>query len=654
MIYFFMGHRGTGKSTLAKKLNTGSFYDLDEDITQQEGRSIQEIFSKEGEEHFRSLEFKTLHQLLSSYRLRQLKDTNANDTIIVLGAGFRLKEFPFDEYSQVRMQFVFIKRDTDSLGRIFLDRPRINLSQENDLDEYFDCFNQRDLVFKEFSDVAFKIPEGIADDHPFIEQFLSGFFSSASVSQYKNSIPNVFIPLSNRSVTLTKKLLDLHFSIELRSDHFSFDQILMILNSLPDQQLQQVMVSFRGDQPLPYQELLKPQFQKIWVDVDVKGDSKSKGVTHEQLGAFLNYFQNASLSSHPSDSGSIQNTWVNFAQQTSTLKKQCSLKDHIYFKFSPELADYASWVWLEDQIKETHKTLPIVFFPRRKTNANPEANETTLDFSGLRILNKFNQPFQFVQLCDEVNPDCPTLAQWLSYQRESKLFYAVLGDPVQHSYSPCTHAHYLKYSMPCISLVTSKKDYEFLLPHLLKRGLAYASLTSPLKREKGENTLIALKSKSEQRDHIEVNYYNTDQVALLEILKKAQEPIMVWGGGGILPSLYVTLEQLNKKADYYSVRTGSLRDFEESEQNSSTPKNPQSKKHYRTLIYAAAPKTQAVPPKSISFDQVIDLSYHDYSWSRALGKDSQSYMSGLEMFYIQAKAQYNLFQRYGYLSNGSK
>ncbi|UII27727.1 shikimate kinase [Fulvivirga maritima] len=64
-----IGMPGSGKTTvgklLAKEMNL-SFIDMDEEIVKNEGRSIAEIFSKEGENYFRQIECMTLQSILKS------------------------------------------------------------------------------------------------------------------------------------------------------------------------------------------------------------------------------------------------------------------------------------------------------------------------------------------------------------------------------------------------------------------------------------------------------------------------------------------------------------------------------------------------------------------------------------------------------------
>lgn len=73
-----IGMMGSGKTTTGKALAAmkgADFLDLDEVIVSREGKSIPEIFSKFGEEHFRALESKTITSL------------NCKNTVISTGGG---------------------------------------------------------------------------------------------------------------------------------------------------------------------------------------------------------------------------------------------------------------------------------------------------------------------------------------------------------------------------------------------------------------------------------------------------------------------------------------------------------------------------------------------------------------------------------------
>ena len=70
MKIFLIGFMGCGKThwgkELSKKLSI-PFFDLDQKIEEQEGRSIPEIFAKEGEEYFRMVEKDVLYLLTESH-----------------------------------------------------------------------------------------------------------------------------------------------------------------------------------------------------------------------------------------------------------------------------------------------------------------------------------------------------------------------------------------------------------------------------------------------------------------------------------------------------------------------------------------------------------------------------------------------------------
>jgi shikimate kinase len=80
MHIFINGFMGVGKTTIGKELSKLldlPFIDLDEYITEQEGKSISDIFQHDGEVTFRLIEQKSLLRLL------ELKDPH----IIALGGG---------------------------------------------------------------------------------------------------------------------------------------------------------------------------------------------------------------------------------------------------------------------------------------------------------------------------------------------------------------------------------------------------------------------------------------------------------------------------------------------------------------------------------------------------------------------------------------
>lgn len=69
MKIFLVGMPGSGKSTLGKQLANKlmtTFVDLDHEIELHEQKSVSEIFAQSGEDHFRQVESKLLHQFAAS------------------------------------------------------------------------------------------------------------------------------------------------------------------------------------------------------------------------------------------------------------------------------------------------------------------------------------------------------------------------------------------------------------------------------------------------------------------------------------------------------------------------------------------------------------------------------------------------------------
>lgn len=76
---YIIGFMGSGKSTAGRKLATSlgwAFIDLDRKIEERAGKTIPQIFSQNGEDHFRKIESETLHEL----------DSESN-TIVSTGGG---------------------------------------------------------------------------------------------------------------------------------------------------------------------------------------------------------------------------------------------------------------------------------------------------------------------------------------------------------------------------------------------------------------------------------------------------------------------------------------------------------------------------------------------------------------------------------------
>ena len=74
--------------------------------------------------------------------------------VIALGAGFSIHKL------SSLVEVILVSRTTDALGRIFLDRPRLN-PKMSALEESQLRFKQRDSAFREQANFIYPLPEGL-------------------------------------------------------------------------------------------------------------------------------------------------------------------------------------------------------------------------------------------------------------------------------------------------------------------------------------------------------------------------------------------------------------------------------------------------------------------------------------------------------------
>ena len=150
LVTLLIGHRGAGKTTLLERLSARArTVDLDAEIARRQG--LTDLFAQ-GEARFREWEKETLESLVASANER---------TFIAVGAGC---EGPLPERAHV----VWIRRATDSQGRSFLDRPRLD-ADELPLAEFFARHPERERRYRAWAHEELILPEGY-------EGGLEGFF----------------------------------------------------------------------------------------------------------------------------------------------------------------------------------------------------------------------------------------------------------------------------------------------------------------------------------------------------------------------------------------------------------------------------------------------------------------------------------------------
>ncbi len=131
MRVFLIGFMGSGKSTIGKKLATKAglkFIDLDNEIENLMGFSIQDAFALKGEEFFREQEVKALKRCL-----------NENDALISVGGGTPC----FGENIQLMLNagvVIYLKMTKKDLNHRLSqnrgNRPLLLSLNENELEAY--------------------------------------------------------------------------------------------------------------------------------------------------------------------------------------------------------------------------------------------------------------------------------------------------------------------------------------------------------------------------------------------------------------------------------------------------------------------------------------------------------------------------------------
>ena len=132
MKYFIVGYMASGKSTVGKELAKDKglpFLDLDECVESREGRSISEIFAKEGEEYFRKREREILHEICNE----------ADEFVLATGGGTPCF-FDNMDYMNQAGTTVFLNTSplviVDRLKRQRADRPLLAMYSDDEL-EFF-------------------------------------------------------------------------------------------------------------------------------------------------------------------------------------------------------------------------------------------------------------------------------------------------------------------------------------------------------------------------------------------------------------------------------------------------------------------------------------------------------------------------------------
>lgn len=581
MIHFLIGHRGVGKTSLLERIKR--YYkeeskpvqciDLDQEIENRQGRSIPDIFESEGEEYFREMErfqLRELAQMFASYE---------GDVFVALGAGFVI-----DDQVSGLGKFIWVRRETDKSGRVFLNRPRLN-SDLSPIDEYRERFDAREKSYRAVAIENLTLKEGMDRPNSFEKEFFFPISDlKATVTLSPGMSPKWKAEYELRDDLLTERQLE----EALRADFLRADsrRLLSFRNNPPSEVMLNAGVKdARVDWPLelPASMKLNPTFVSL-------------------------------------HAGS-------FSEAKLQMKTSSPMKLAVKIKSWSELLEGHKW-WSE---KKTERA----FLPM---SGDGRWNWYRLWVGSQSLVN-------FVRDGEGSAADQPTILDWLSTNANnsdfrSNGFAAVLGDPIVHSRTPTEQQEFFaEYKVPVFAIRVTKDEWPEALPVLRELGLKAAAVTAPLK----ELAFLTCNETSDlARTFESVNTLlfkegkwvgeNTDLGGFQALKVNRKESAVIWGGGGTLEITRLMVPQ----AHLYSAQTGMVREGAKAFPPAGSPVNlvwSVGRSHY-------ASGSAKWPPQHWKPKRVIDLNYTDDSpgleYAALVGAE---YVSGLSMFKEQARLQ---------------
>ena len=174
MNVILIGFMGVGKSTIANGLAKSLGFDVldtDKMIEESQSRSINEIFSTEGEESFREMESVILGNILAK----------TNRSVISTGGGIVTREENIKELKSIGIVF-WLDAGVDSiLDRVSGNRDRPLLKTENPREKIVNLLSEREPLYERCAD------ERIQTDDLSIDETSYGIAETARVWFSKQS-----------------------------------------------------------------------------------------------------------------------------------------------------------------------------------------------------------------------------------------------------------------------------------------------------------------------------------------------------------------------------------------------------------------------------------------------------------------------------------
>ncbi|MDG0815273.1 shikimate kinase [Bdellovibrio svalbardensis] len=603
MITVVIGHRGTGKTELMKRLQvslpagSAEFVDLDHEIEMKIGKTIMELFLEHGEAYFRELERQLFLETLQKPH---------KDMYLFVGAGFDVNVLP------ETVRTLWVRRKTDLDGRIFLNRPRLN-PEMSPLEEFLKRAKQREENYAKVADEVYLMPEGLFENHHFVLGVEKAILTHTAthIGGCLTLLPSLHDkPLRWQMFKdrFAQKGIEL---FELRDDFLTLERIQQTLQEMPGEKF---LFSFREVKDRR-EFWTSPEWSQIlarstWIDWPLELGSPEEVLNHVPKEKLI-------ISCHDMNEFEALQSYENLAA---------------HLKFAPIVKSYSElWVYHQWQkAVSSHRS----FLPRSENGR----------WAWYRQLQIDQQLINFWRDGEGSAGDQPSLFQWLMTPQHPVNFAAVLGAPVEHSFTPIEHAEFFhKRNLPVFAVHIEREEWDEAMPILQKLGLQYAAVTAPHKEAAakwcGHKELFALNTLYFNKGKQQWVGTSTDDAGFLELIEGVgmiaplQKEIFVWGGGGTLGMIQKALPH----ASYFSSRQGAARPGTE-DLEGVKPK---------ILIWAAprGPET-VLPPKEWDPAMVYDLNYKEDSMGREYAQLSgANYQSGLTMFIAQAQLQRVFWQK---------
>ena len=567
MIHIITGHRGGGKSRWLKTIShiygkKALCFDLDQEVEKEAGKSIRQIFQEEGEKGFRRREREAFARLLKNAREILVSVSPDRKVFIAVGAGLIFKK-------EKDMRVIFLRRVTDSAGRVFLNRPRLSKGNTSPFEEYLQLYKKRMSRYKRQ-----------ADETLFRMEHFKGPQLSDRVFLGEQKIPRPFFILRLNPADLPKHPRRLKDFLEKRREWGA--RFFELNDETADPGFTKKILSLIPAENILFSSSRKEKsFQNDTLackngalahktdgksEGDLIGDRKISRKPHKEnklsVGNSLkltpkNIFQNIKNKPHyswdlklgaPPKEATVLSLHERGGRPLKKILREFSRYKKHHLKLAVKIVTLRElWEGLQWQRKDP---LRRSFLPRSQNGR----------WRWFR--NGFPMPLHFIREGDSEVLDQPFFTSACHYRKKAKALAGVIGDPVDFSATPAQHNSffYRKRSIPVLPVPL--KEEEMIKKNLeifRKMGFVFFAVTSPLKKKAFHSADIVEKKARELKS---VNLlifhkgkwrgYNTDVEGLNFLQKDRGKNVVVWGGGGVLDAIKKHLP----KACFYSARRG--------------------------------------------------------------------------------------------------